>query len=128
MEFLVKVLVNGVALWVASLLISGITFEGSSTTATVVTIGAVALVFGILNAIVRPVLLFLSIPLLLLTLGLFTFIVNALMLALTSWLSGLLGLAFEVQDFWWDAVLGALVITIVSMILHALLPDGEFNR
>jgi putative membrane protein len=128
MEFLVKVLVNGVALWVASLLISGITFEGSRTTATVITIGAVALVFGILNAIVRPVLLFLSIPLLLLTLGLFAFIVNALMLALTSWLSGLLGLAFEVQDFWWDAVLGALVITIVSMILHALLPDGEFNR
>jgi putative membrane protein len=128
MQFLVKVLVNGVALWVASLLISGIAFEGSSTTATVITIGAVALVFGILNAIVRPVLLFLSIPLLLLTLGLFTFIVNALMLALTSWLSGLLGLAFEVQDFWWDAVLGALVITIVSMILHAVLPDGEFNR
>ncbi len=126
MSFLIKVLVNGVALWVASLLIDGIVFGGDGdTTTTVITIGAVALVFGVINAIVRPILLVLSIPLLVLTLGLFTFIVNALMLLLTSWLSGVLGLDFEVANFWWDAVLGALVITIVSMILHAVLPDGE---
>lgn len=127
MSFLIKVLVNGVALWVASVLLEGIAFgaDGDTTTTQVITIGAVALIFGILNAVLKPILLVLSLPLLLLTLGLFTFIVNALMLWLTSWLSDSLGLAFTVDSFFWDAVLGALVITLVSMILNAVLPDGR---
>jgi putative membrane protein len=124
-SFLVRVVVNGIALWVASLLIPGIAFGGESTVANVLTIGAVGLVFGVLNAVVRPVLFVLSLPLLVLTLGLFTFVLNAIMLILTSWLSGALGLAFEVTAFWWDAVLGALVITIVSLILNLFLPDAE---
>lgn len=123
MSFIVKVLVNGVALWVASLLIDGINFGGSNTTARVLTIGGVALVFGVLNAILRPVLMVFSIPLLVLTLGLFTFIVNAIMLSITSWLSGKLGLDFTVTHFFWAAVLGALIITIVSTILSTLLPE-----
>jgi putative membrane protein len=125
MSLLLKIVVNGVALWVASLILDGIDLaeSSSSTTSKLLTIGAVALVFGILNAVIKPILMVLSLPLLVLTLGLFTFIVNALMLSLTSWLSGLLGLDFTVQNFFWDAVLGALIITIVSMLLNAVLPD-----
>lgn len=125
MSLLLKIVVNGVALWVASLILDGIDLaeSSSSTTSKLLTIGAVALVFGILNAVIKPILMVLSLPLLVLTLGLFTFIVNALMLSLTSWLSGLLGLDFTVQDFFWDAVLGALIITIVSMLLNAVIPD-----
>jgi putative membrane protein len=126
MSFLIKVLVNGVALWIASVLLGGIEFgsEGDTTTQ-VVTIGAVALIFGILNAVIKPILMVLSLPLLVLTLGLFTFIVNAVMLWLTSWLSDSFGLDFTVEGFFWDAVLGALVITLVSLILNAVLPDGK---
>ncbi len=123
---MIRVVVNGLALWVASLLISGISFgTGGSLVAQVLTIGAVGLVFGVLNAVVRPILFFLSLPLLVVTLGLFTFILNAIMLSLTSWIAGLLGLQFTVADFWWDAVLGALVITIVALVLNLVLPDGE---
>lgn len=125
-SFVLRVAVSGVGLWVAALLIPGIAFDDDgSTVAQVLTIGAVALVFGVLNAVVRPILLLLSLPLLVLTLGLFLLILNAVMLSLTSWLAGLLDLGFVVQDFWWDAVLGALVITIVTMILQLVLPDGE---
>jgi putative membrane protein len=126
MSFVIKVLVNGVALWVASLLVDGIVFEdGSSTTARVLTIAAVALIFGVLNAIIKPILTILSLPVLILTLGLFTFILNAIMLWLTKWVAGWFDLGFDVQSFWWDAVLGALIVTIVSMILNAVLPDGR---
>ncbi len=126
MSFLIKVLVNGVALWIASRLLDGIAFEDtSSTTAYVLTIAAVGLIFGVLNAVIKPILFVLSLPVLILTLGLFTFILNAIMLWLTSWVAGWFDLGFVVQEFWWDAVLGALIITIVSMILNAVLPDGR---
>lgn len=122
MNFVIKTVINGVALWIAALLIDGIEFgRGADTWETVTTVLLVALVFGVLNTFVRPIAKLLSLPLIILTLGLFVFIVNALMLQLTSWLSGRLGLAFTVQEFFWDAILGSLVITFVSMIL------GFFN-
>jgi len=122
MNFAIKTVINGVALWIAALLVDGITFgEGADNWATARTVLLVALVFGILNTFVRPIAKMVSLPFIILTLGLFVFIINALMLQLTSWLSGKLGLAFHVESFFWDAVLGSLVITFVSMIL------GFFN-
>lgn len=122
MNFVIKTVINGVALWIAALLIDGIEFgRGASTWETVWTVLLVALIFGILNTFVRPLAKLLSLPLIILTLGLFVFIVNALMLWLTSWLAEKFDLAFHVQEFFWDAVLGSLVITFVSMIL------GFFN-
>ncbi|WP_353507618.1 phage holin family protein [Intrasporangium sp.] len=122
MNFAIKTVINGIALWIAALLIDGIEFgRGSSTWETVWTVLLVALVFGVLNTFVRPIAKLLSLPFIILTLGLFVFIVNAFMLWLTSWLSEKLGLAFHVQEFFWDAVLGSLIITFVSMIL------GFFN-
>ncbi|MGB5951992.1 MAG: phage holin family protein [Ornithinimicrobium sp.] len=118
-SFFVRVAANGLALWVASLIVPGITFAGSnSTLSMIITIGAVGLIFGVLNAIVKPFLFVLSLPLLILTLGLFLFVLNAIMLSLTSWASGLLGLNFAVQNFWWDAVLGAIIISIVSAMIN----------
>jgi len=66
-----------------------------------------------------------SIPFIVLTLGLFTLVINALMLEITSGLSHSLGLDFDVEHFFWDSVLGAIVITLVSMILNLILPDGD---
>lgn len=122
---MIKVLVNAVALWVAAWLVGGIQLaEGSgSTQEQIVTILLVALVFGVANAIIRPVLVVLSVPALILTLGLFIFIVNAAMLGITSWFSGLVGLDFHVDSFFWDAILGALIISLVSMVINTLLPE-----
>lgn len=131
-DIALRTVVNGVALWVASLLVAGVRFGPtvnagiggqSATTRTVVTVGLVALVFGAVNALIKPVLKTLATPLIWLTLGLFTLVVNAAMLALTSWLAGVLSLAFHVEHFWWDAIWGALVVTIVSMLLGAIVPD-----
>ena len=109
MKLLADIVANGVALWVAAALISGIEFGGQGW-AMVLTIVLVAAIFGVVNAIVRPVAQLLSLPLIIVTLGLFLVVVNALMLLLTSWLSGVLGLDFHVDDFWWDAVLGSIII------------------
>ncbi|MFK5582794.1 MULTISPECIES: phage holin family protein [unclassified Serinicoccus] len=122
MRLIFDIVANGVALWVAAALISGIEFGGEGGQM-VLTIALVAAIFGVLNALVRPVVQVLSIPLIVLTLGLFLFVINAFMLSLTSWVSGLLNLDFHVESFFWDAVLGSIIISIVSMVVGALLPS-----
>ncbi|HET7583883.1 MAG TPA: phage holin family protein [Gemmatimonadaceae bacterium] len=111
MQFIVRLLINTAALWVATRLIGGITHTGG-----VGSLLVVALVFGVVNAVIRPVIKLLSLPVILLTLGLFTFVINALMLWLTSALSTSLGLGFHVAGFW-SALVGALVVSVVSAIL-----------
>jgi putative membrane protein len=119
---IVRLLVNAVALWIATLVVDGINVDASTTSGEVLTILAVAALFGVVNLFVKPIVKLLSLPLYILTLGLFTFVVNALMLLLTSWVAGLLGVPFDVDGFW-NAVLGALVISVVSWLLNVLLPD-----
>jgi putative membrane protein len=126
---LLRVAVNGVALWVAALIVPGISFGAqSSLTSEIISIAAVGLIFGLLNAVVRPILFLLSLPLLILTLGLFTFVLNAVMLSLTSWVAEMVGLSFTVEHFFWDAVLGALVISIVSLMLSLLYQEDRAPR
>ncbi|MFE1249153.1 phage holin family protein [Streptomyces sp. NPDC058735] len=124
MHFLVKTIANAGALAVAVWLLDKITLTGDSTGKQIGTLILVALLFGLVNFLVKPFVKLLSLPLLILTLGLFTLIVNALMLLLTSWLAGLFDLAFHVQGFW-TAVLGGLIISIVSWALNVILPDGD---
>lgn len=126
-NFAIRVIANAAALWVAALLVSGIDLaQGDSTWPTkLVTVLLVALVFGVVNAFIRPIVKLLSLPLLVLTLGLFTFIVNAFMLQITEWLAGPLGLDFHIQRFFWDAVMGAVIITIVSWAVSVLLPSSD---
>jgi putative membrane protein len=107
---------------VASWLVAGITLQGATTGKRVLTLLIVAAIFGVVNAVVRPVVKVLSFPLLILTLGLLTFVINALMLWLTSWITGKLDVQFHVNGFW-SALFGALIITIVGMVINAVLPE-----
>lgn len=119
-----RVLINAIALWAATELVSGIRFSGAWPTLLVV-----ALVFGVLNVTVRPVLKFLTFPLLILTLGLFTFVLNAFMLWLTGAISDAFHLGFHVAGFR-AAFWGALVVTIVSFVLSLFVssPDRTSAR
>jgi len=117
MPFLIRLLVNAAALWVAARLVPGVSFTGGW-----LPFLGVALVFGVLNAFIRPLTRLLTCPLILLTLGLFSFVVNGLMLWLTSALSGALDLGFHVTGFW-AAFLGALVVSLVSTVLSMLVVD-----
>jgi putative membrane protein len=116
--------VDALALAAATWLLGGIDVTGVSETERVVTLVLVAVIFGVVNAVVRPVVKLLSLPFIILTLGLLIFVINALMLLLTSWLSEQLGLGFHVDGFW-TAVLGAIVVTVATWILEVLLPDGR---
>ena len=110
MSILIRLLINSVALWMATL-VPGVSFSGN-----LVLLLVVALIFGILNTALKPVLMFLTFPALLLTLGLFTFVLNAFLLWLTGRLSDSLGLGFHVSGFA-AAFVGALVVSIVSLFL-----------
>lgn len=111
-HLIVKVLVNGIALMITASIISGIHADGFAS------ILLAALVLGIINAVIRPIFLVLTLPLNVMTLGLLTFVINGFMLKLTSLVVG----GFEVGGFW-SAVLGALVLSVVSTILNWLITD-----
>jgi putative membrane protein len=124
MNFLVKTIANAGALWVAVWLLQDITLTGESTGKKAWTLLLVALLFGVVNFLVKPVVKLLTLPLFILTLGLITLVVNALMLLLTSWLADIFDLSFHVEGFW-TAVLGGLIISIVSWALNLVLPDKD---
>jgi putative membrane protein len=127
MGWIVRTLANACGLAVAAWLFDGIRITGSSDRDKVLTLLLVALVFGIVNEFVRPIVAFLSIPLYLLTLGLFFFVVNALMLLLTSWLADKLDIGFHVSGFW-TAVFGAIVISLISWWIGLLFPRSPSDR
>jgi putative membrane protein len=114
-NFLIRLLVNALALAAAAWLLDGIQMSGE-----LFDVLLVALVFGLLNAVLKPILLFFSIPLLVVTLGLFALVVNAVMLMITARLLD----DFAVAGFW-TAVLGSIVISLVTMILGSALKDGK---
>ena len=124
MKFVIWVAVNALALATATALLDGIELTARSTGDQVVTMVLVALVFGVINAVIAPVIKLLSLPFILLTLGLLLLVINALMLMLTGWVAEQLDLGFRVDGFW-TAVLGAIVITIATWILEAVLPDKD---
>ena len=109
-------LLNAAALWVAAWLLPGLDFQG-----TLLQLLLVAAVFGIVNSLLRPILTVLTCPLIVVTLGLFTLVINALMLLLTGWLSARWDLGFTVTGFW-AALFGGLVVGLVSVVLSLLLP------
>jgi putative membrane protein len=123
-RFLIWVTVNALALAAATALLDGIRVTGDTTQDQVLTLILVALVFGVVNAIISPVVKLLSLPFIILTLGLFLFVINALMLLLTEWISNAFGLGFHVDGFW-TAVLGAIVITIATWVLELVLPERD---
>lgn len=124
MRLVAWLVVNALALGAAIWLFDGITLRGASTTDRGVTLVVVGGIFGLLNSLVKPVVKLLSFPFIVLTLGLLLLVINALMLLLTSWVAGQLGLGFHVSGFW-VAVLGSIVISIALMVLNAIVPDGD---
>ncbi len=122
MRFVIRTIVTAIALWAAVALIPGIDYQGAWWGLLLV-----ALVFGVINALVRPVLLILSCPLIVLTLGLFIFVLNAFLLWLTGQVSGALGLDFRVTGFW-SAVLGGIIVGIVSTVLNLLVGTKPGRR
>ena len=122
MHVLLRLLINAAALWVATRLVSGISYTGDG-----VSLFGVALVFGVLNVLIKPILFLLSLPFLIITLGLFTFVLNAVMLLLTSAASDALGLGFTVDGFW-PAFLGGLVVSVVSFVLSLFVASNHQAR
>ena len=119
MHVLLRLLINAAALWVATRLVSGISYTGDG-----VALFGVALVFGVLNVLIRPILFFLSFPFVIFTLGLFTLVINAVMLLITAAASDALGLGFSVNGFL-PALKGALVVTLVSFALSLFVSNGD---
>ena len=120
-NFMVRLLVNAAALWVATRVVPGVAYTDGW-----LPFLGVALVFGVVNAWVGTAAKILAFPVILLTLGLFLFVVNGLMLWLTSALAGALGLGFHVEGFW-AAVWGALVVSIVSTLLGTIAKRRDVN-
>ena len=114
MRLILRIVINAAALWLAATVVPGIHAGG------VGSIFAIALVFGFVNVLIRPVMKLLTCPVILLTLGLFTLVVNALMLWLTAWIGKMFGIDFTVNGFV-AAFLGALLVTVVSTILDWML-------
>ncbi|WP_024286444.1 phage holin family protein [Cellulomonas sp. KRMCY2] len=117
MSFVLRVIINAVAIWLATRILTGLEVVGGDDTATTVIVFlVVGLVFGLVNAVVKPIVKVFAFPVYLLTLGLFTLVVNALMLMLTGWLSEQSDYGLRIDNFG-TAVLGALIISIVSFVL-----------
>jgi putative membrane protein len=123
-NLVLRIVLNAVALAVAAWLLTGITVTGATTTRQAITLLAVGAIFGLVNAVVRPVVKLLSLPFILLTLGLLIFVINACMLLLTSWLAGQLGVGFHVDGFW-TAIVGAIIVSIATWVLDLLVPGDR---
>ena len=122
MRFILRLLITAAALWAATQFVSGISFDGDYRL-----LFAVALIFGVLNAIVRPILKLLTLPIVIITLGLFIFVLNAGMLWLTGFISDAAGLGFHVRGFR-AAFLGALVVSVVSFTLSLFVGGRKESR
>ncbi|WBB78191.1 phage holin family protein [Micromonospora sp. WMMD882] len=122
MGFLIRLVTSAVALWVATLVVPGVDVGGRSGTGTVLTLLAVALIFGVVNAVLKPVIQVVGCVFYLLTLGLFALVVNALLFLLTDWIARHLDLPFRVEGFW-PAFWGALVVAVVTWLISIAVRD-----
>ncbi len=118
MRFLLRLIINAFALWLTTLIVSGVTVKpyAPDTTALVLTYLLIALIFGVVNAIVGTVIRVVAFPLYILTLGLISLLVNAFLLFIVSWISDAMGFGLHIDGFW-SGILGALVLGIIAWLL-----------
>lgn len=123
MKLLLRILINAVALWVTTLILPSISIEGENS---IIQYLIVAIVFGLVNAFIRPIVKLLTLPISIITLGLFSLVINALMLILTAWILPAMTIDAGgiIQNFL-IAILGSIIISIVSMVLSWILPDDK---
>lgn len=128
MNFLWRVIINAIAIWLASALLPGVNIvtKGNGTANTILTALVIGAVLAVVNMVVKPLVKLLTLPVYVLTLGLFGLVVNALMLLLTAWLTKNSDWGLQIDGFWW-AVAGALFVSVAGMILQAGLP-GKASR
>jgi putative membrane protein len=117
--FLLRAALTGLALWVVTLVVPGINFVGGDTTLSRIgIIFVVAVIFGLVNAIIKPIVQIISIPLYILTLGLIHIVINAFMLRLTSWITEhTTHWGLYIDHFWWTAIWAAIVLSLVTWLL-----------
>jgi putative membrane protein len=127
MGFVIRLAVNAVALWITTLIVPGIDVAGDTTTSNVLTLVVVALIFGLVNAVLKPIIKVVGCVFYLLTLGLFALVVNALLFLLTDWLAQQLDLPFAIDGFW-PAFWGAIVMAIVGWLISLVIPDKYDKR
>ena len=126
MGIVIRVVITAVALWISTLVLSGITLTTDSTPKKIGTLLAVAVIFGVINAVIRPIVKTVGCAFYVLTLGLIALVVNGALFLVTSWIAGKLSLPFHVNGFW-TAVLGALIVGLISWLLNAVVPDKARN-
>lgn len=127
MKILIRVVISAIALTVATIAVNGIEVTTDTKAMQVGTLLAVAVIFGLVNAVLKPIIHVLGCAFYVLTLGLFALVVNAALLALTSWLAGKLELPFHV-DWFWPALWGAIIIGLVSWLLNLFVSDRSDDR
>lgn len=127
MALLIRILVIAVALGAATGLVDGIDLGAGTTSSKIGTLLVVAVIFGLVNAVLKPIIKVVGCPLYILTLGLFGLVVNALLFLLVSYLAEIVGLPFVVEGFW-PAFWGAIVVAVVGFVLHILIPDSLDER
>jgi len=121
-KFILRWVINAIALFLAVYLVPGVNLQGGW-----VSIIWLALIFGLINAFLRPLLKLLTCPLIFLTLGLFTLLINTFLFWLTSQVGQAFGIGFTIEGFW-PAFLGGLVVTVVSVVLSLILKDELKSR
>ena len=121
---LIRVVLNAVAVWVATLIVGGVDVTTDSTGKKVATLVVVGAILGLVNATIKPAAKLFSLPLLILTLGLFALVINGLLFWLTAAISDALGAPFHVDGFW-AGFWGALVVSVVSWLLSVVVPDSD---
>jgi putative membrane protein len=123
MGLVIRTVITAVALWISTLLLDGIKVHASSTPKEVGTLLVVAVIFGVVNGVLRPIIKAIGCGVYVLTLGLISLIVNGALFSFVSWIAGQLTLPFHVTNFWPTAVLGALIVGIISWLLNMAVPD-----
>jgi putative membrane protein len=127
LALVIRVAVVAVSLWVATLIVPGIALTTGTTESRIGTLIGVALIFGLVNAVLKPLIKVVGCPFYILTLGLIGLVVNALLFMLVGWIAGGLGLPFTVDGFG-AAFFGAIVVGVVGFLLHVLIPDRLDQR
>jgi putative membrane protein len=124
MKFIIRWGINAIALWAAIAILPGLVMEGNWTS-----IALLALIFGLVNALLRPLVKLLTCPLIIVTLGLFTLVINTLMFYATAWIGSQVGINLIIsQPVFWNAFLGALIVSIISIFLSLILKDELKGR
>jgi putative membrane protein len=123
-RFLIRTIVTAIGLWIATAIVSGIRVTGASAWADIGTVLLVAVIFGLVNATIKPVVKILGCLFYILTLGLIALVVNALLFLLVDWLAGLVNLPFHVDGFW-SAFWGAIIVGVVSWFINLVIPDPK---